>query len=130
MRQVAETRTAVFLGNGHAEQAHIAELPPHVAGEQIVAVDGGGTRRQLGSGERLYLLAQHIDGFTEGEIEAGVSHGATCLVVVLLDRVRRKVRRSSCDWRISCQSVTFTLAVNLPLDDCQHWRRPREVEVP
>ncbi len=77
--QVAKAGAAVLLGDGHAEQTHLAEFLPHVGREQVVLVDGLGARRQLGGDERLDLLAQHVDGFTEGEIEAGVVHGATCL---------------------------------------------------
>ncbi|MNN33131.1 hypothetical protein D3C81_1468720 [compost metagenome] len=82
--QVAETRAAVLLGHGHPQQAHLAELLPHVGGEQVVVVDGGGARRQLAGHEGADLVAQHVDGFAESEVEAGVRHGTTfvCLVVV------------------------------------------------
>ncbi|MNF26982.1 hypothetical protein D3C84_76290 [compost metagenome] len=76
--QVAEAGAAVFLGHGDAEQAHVAELLPHVGGEQVVAVDGGGARRQLGGDEGLDLLAEHVDGFAEGEVEGRIAHGSTC----------------------------------------------------
>jgi len=84
MSQVAHARTAVLLRHGDAEQAHLAELLPHVHGEGVGRVDLGGTRRQLGVHEGAYLVAQHVDGFAEGEVEAGVGHGTTfvCLVVV------------------------------------------------
>jgi len=77
--QVAEAGTAVLLGDGHAEQAHLAEFSPHVSREQVFLIDGFGARSNLGGDKGLHLLAQHVDGFTEGEIEAGVIHGATCL---------------------------------------------------
>ncbi|KAI3480412.1 hypothetical protein L1887_57426 [Cichorium endivia] len=34
MGQVTQAGAAVFLADGHAEQAHVAELAPHVGGEQ------------------------------------------------------------------------------------------------
>ncbi|CAM5412138.1 hypothetical protein SSTU70S_01591 [Stutzerimonas stutzeri] len=73
--QVAKAGAAVFLGNGHAEQTHLAELLPHVGRKQVVLVDGRGARRQLGGDEGLHLLAQHVDGVAEGKVEAGVTHG-------------------------------------------------------
>ncbi len=84
MGQVAEAGTAVLLGNGHAEQAHLAELLPHVSREQIFPVDGLGAGRQFGGDEGLHLLAQHVDGFTEGEVEAGMVHGAPADLVVVM----------------------------------------------
>ncbi|MNE16524.1 hypothetical protein D3C80_1094730 [compost metagenome] len=82
--QVAHAGAAVLLGNGDAQQAHLTEFLPHVGGEQVVVVDGGGARRQLAGHEGTHLVAQHVDGFTKGEVEAGVRHGTTfvCLVVV------------------------------------------------
>ncbi|MCY1562693.1 hypothetical protein D9M68_1001340 [compost metagenome] len=76
--QVAKARTAIFLFDGDAEQAHVAELLPHVGREQVVAVDGGSARGEFGGNEGLYLLAQHVDGFTEGEVEGRIAHGSTC----------------------------------------------------
>jgi len=75
VRQIAEAGAAVFLGDCHAEQAHLAEFLPHVGRKQVVLVDGRGARRQLGGDEGLHLFAQHVDGVAEGEVEAGVTHG-------------------------------------------------------
>ncbi len=84
MGQVAEAGATVFFGDGHAEQTHLAEFSPHVRREQVLLIDGFGARSNLGSDEGLHLLAQHVDGFTEGEIEAGVVHEPpACLVIAL-----------------------------------------------
>ena len=81
MGQVAEASAAVLLGDGHAEQTHLAEFSPHVRREQVFLIDGFGARGNLGGDEGLDLLAQHVDGFTEGEIEAGIVHGGHLLVL-------------------------------------------------
>ncbi len=72
--QVAHAGAAVFLVYGDTEQAHVAELAPHVAGKEVVAVDGFGAGRQFVGHETAHLVAEHVDGFTEGEVEAGVVH--------------------------------------------------------
>src|SRR5690606_18304996 len=57
---------------------------PHVRREQVVLVDGRGARRQLGGDEGLHLFAQHVDGVAKCKVEAGIVHGATCCLVVVL----------------------------------------------
>ena len=76
VRQVTQAGTTVFFRHGHAEQAHVAELAPQVGGEQIVDVDLSGARGDLFGDEGLNLIAQHVDGFTEGKVQGWVAHGA------------------------------------------------------
>ena len=76
VREVAEVAAAVLLLHGHAVQAERAELLPQVGGKDVVAVDLGGARRDLGGGELLHGVAQHVDRLAEVEGEAGqVGHG-------------------------------------------------------
>ena len=75
MGQVTEAGTAVFLGHGDAQQAHVAELAPQVGGEQVVDVDLGRARCDLLGHEGLHLVAQHVDGLAEGEVQGRVTHG-------------------------------------------------------
>jgi hypothetical protein len=70
MRQVTHASAAVFLVYGDTEQAHVAELAPHVAGEEVVTVDGFGAGRQFIRNETAGLVAEHVHGFTESEVEA------------------------------------------------------------
>jgi hypothetical protein len=69
VREVAEAGPAVFLVDGHAEQAERAELAPEVHRELVRPVDLGGPRRDLGGRELAHRIAQHPDGLAEGEIE-------------------------------------------------------------
>ena len=69
MRQIAHVGAAVLFLDRHAEQAHVAELAPHVHWEFVVAVDLRGARRQLGLGELVHRVAQHVEGFAEAEVE-------------------------------------------------------------
>ena len=72
--QVAQAGAAVFFRHGDTQQAHVAELAPHVGGEQVVVVDLRGTRRQFGGDEGAHLVAEHVDGLAQGEVQAGVMH--------------------------------------------------------
>ncbi|MNO77088.1 hypothetical protein D3C76_681860 [compost metagenome] len=74
VRQVAQRRAAEFLFHGDAEQAHVTELLPHVHGEGVFRVDLRGARRQLGGDEAADLVAQHVDGFAEAEVEGRIAH--------------------------------------------------------
>ncbi|MNS51009.1 hypothetical protein D3C72_836730 [compost metagenome] len=76
MRQVTQTRAAVLFRHGDAEQAHVTEFAPHVGGEQVVAVDLRGARGDLLGDKGLNLIAQHVDGFTEGEVQGWIAHGS------------------------------------------------------
>jgi len=80
MGQVAQAGTAVFFGHGNAQQAHVTELAPQVGGEQVVDVDLCRARRNLLGHEGLHLVAQHVDGFAEGEVQGGVTHGQAPLL--------------------------------------------------
>ena len=71
MLEIAHAGAAVFLLDGDAEHAERAELAPEVGGEVVVAVDGGGARRDLVGGEGLDLVAQHVGGLAEVEVQAG-----------------------------------------------------------
>jgi hypothetical protein len=71
VREVAEVRAAVFLGDGHAVQTERAELAPQVGREEVVAVDVRGARRDLVRGEVLHRVAQHLDRLAQVEVEAG-----------------------------------------------------------
>jgi len=75
MGQVTQAGAAVFFGHGNAQQAHVTELAPQVGGEQVVTVDLSRARRDLLGHEGLHLVAQHVDGFTEGEVQGRVTHG-------------------------------------------------------
>ncbi|MNY19367.1 hypothetical protein D3C86_1527970 [compost metagenome] len=74
--QIAEASTAVLFRNGDAQQAHVAEFAPQVGGEQVVDVDLSGARGDLLGDEGLNLIAQHVDGFTEGKVQGWVAHGS------------------------------------------------------
>ncbi|MNE51702.1 hypothetical protein D3C80_1463410 [compost metagenome] len=87
--QVAQAGAAVFFADGDAEQAHITELAPHVGGEQVVLVDLRGAGCQLGSHKGLHLVAQHVDGFAQGEVQGRVMHAGT-FCCLLLDSSRSK----------------------------------------
>ncbi|MNZ67304.1 hypothetical protein D3C78_855480 [compost metagenome] len=95
MGQVAQAGTAVFFADGDAEQAHVAEFAPHVGGEQVVLVDLRRARCQLCRNEGLHLVAQHVDGFAEGEVQGWIMHAGTfcCLLLEF----------------IAGQAITFTL---------------------
>ena len=75
VREIAHAGAAVFLLDGDAEQAERAQLGPQVGGEVVVAVDGGGARRDLGGGEGRAPVAQHVRGLAEAEVEAGQAVG-------------------------------------------------------
>ena len=80
--EVAEVAAAVLLLHRHAVQAERAELFPQVGGEEVVAVDVGGARRDLVGGELLHGVAQHVDRLAEAEGEAGkVGHGRLRVVL-------------------------------------------------
>ena len=72
--QITQARAAVFFRHGDAEQAHVAELAPHVGWEQVVVVDLRGARGELGGCEGAHLVAKHVDGLAQGEVQAGVMH--------------------------------------------------------
>jgi hypothetical protein len=65
VRQEAHAGAAVFGRDGHAEQAHLAELLPQVGGKQVVAIDAIGARGDFLFGERMHGFAQQIDVFSK-----------------------------------------------------------------
>ncbi len=56
-------------------QAEVAQLLPHVGGEEVVAVDVGGAGRELFVDEGANGFAQGIDVFTQVVVQAGQGHG-------------------------------------------------------
>ena len=58
--EIAHAGAAVFLFDGDAEQAEVAELAPQVHGKLVAAVDLRRARRDLGGGELLHGVAQHV----------------------------------------------------------------------
>ncbi len=77
MLEIAEAEAAVFLGHGHAEQAHLAELGPELAREAVAAVDFVGERRDAAQGEFADRLAQLVDARTQLEVEIDRKHAAS-----------------------------------------------------
>ena len=71
MREVTHRDAAVFRLDGDAEQSKLAELRPQRARKRIGAIDLGGERRNFLLRERPRRFAQHLDRFTETEIECG-----------------------------------------------------------
>ena len=67
--EVAHARAAVGFVNGNTQQAHVTELFPQVVGEQVVMVDGFGAGGDFTGGKAVDLLAQHIQGLAEAEVE-------------------------------------------------------------
>ncbi|MNO81649.1 hypothetical protein D3C76_728990 [compost metagenome] len=78
--QVAQAGAAVFFRYGNAQQAHVTELAPHVGGEQVFLVDLRGAGGQFGGDKGLDLVAQHVDGFAQGEVQGRVIHACTFAV--------------------------------------------------
>ncbi|MCY1267363.1 hypothetical protein D9M70_157950 [compost metagenome] len=76
MGQVTQAGTAVLFRHGNAQQAHVTEFAPQVGGEQVVDVDLSGARGDLLGDEGLNLIAQHVDGFTEGKVQGWIAHGS------------------------------------------------------
>jgi len=74
--QVTQAGTAVLFRHGDAKQAHVTEFAPQVSGEQVVDVDLSRARGDLFGDEGLNLIAQHVDGFTEGKVQGWIAHGA------------------------------------------------------
>jgi hypothetical protein len=64
--------------------AHLAQLAPEVGGEEVVAVDLGGARGDLGLGEGAHGLPQRGDVLAQREGESGFEHGVCLLRIVLL----------------------------------------------
>jgi hypothetical protein len=81
MSEIPHFGAAIGLGDGNAEQTHFTELGPELVGELVAAIDFGRQRRDFGLREILHRVAQHVDGFTEIEVEGGnMYHG--CLQVL------------------------------------------------
>lgn len=74
MGQVAQASAAVLFRYGDAQQAHVTELAPHVGGEQVVVVDLRGPWGQFSGDEGAHLVAEHVDGLAQGEVQGGVMH--------------------------------------------------------
>lgn len=74
MSQVAQAGAAVLFRHRDAQQAHVAEPAPHVGGEQVVVVDLRGAWGQLGGDKGTHLVAEHVDGLAQGEVQGGVMH--------------------------------------------------------
>ncbi|MNQ04715.1 hypothetical protein D3C85_174340 [compost metagenome] len=80
MSQVAHTRATILFGDGHTEQAHVAELAPQVHGELIGAVCGFRARGDFFGCKAGNGIAQHVDVFTKEEIQSGqMAHGPALL---------------------------------------------------
>ena len=75
VRQVTETRAAVFRLDRDAEQPQLAEPGPQVAGKLVVGVDRSGARRDFRGREIAYGLPQQADVIAQTKIE--VLHGST-----------------------------------------------------
>ncbi len=75
--EVAEAEAAVFLGHGHAEQAHFPEFGPEFARKAVAAVDLVGDRRNAAQGELADGLAQLVDARTQLEVEIDGKHAAS-----------------------------------------------------
>lgn len=67
--EVAHVGAAVLFFHGDTQQAHVAHFPPQVHGEFVVTIDFLGARRDFCSGKAVDLLAEHIEGFAEAEVE-------------------------------------------------------------
>ncbi len=113
MREVTQTCAAVLLRHGDAEQAHVTEFAPHVGGEQVVVVDLRGARGDLIGDEGLHLIAQHVDGFTEGEIQGWIAHEAPFGFFI--------------GWSARRIGVQLYVNVKLPEFDCQSALRKRQL---
>ncbi|MCY1423264.1 hypothetical protein D9M71_389720 [compost metagenome] len=127
MGQVTQTGAAVFFRDGDAEQAHVAELAPHVGGEQVVLVDLRGARRQFSGDEGLDLVAEHVDGFAQGEVQGRITHAGTFYlfldqgVVSALIAGKPAPTSSECtehcgSWLASDGAYNLYVNVNLPPD--------------
>ena len=75
--KIAHAGPAVFLASGHAEQTHLAKFPPQISREFVGAVNFGRPRRDFDVGKGFDRIAQQIDVFAEGEVEAGNVHGSS-----------------------------------------------------
>ena len=62
MFEVAHAGTAPFLLDRDAEDAEVTHLAPEVWREGVVAVDGGGARRDFRGGAATYPAPTLIDG--------------------------------------------------------------------
>ena len=67
--EVAHAGAAVGFVNGNTQQTHVTELFPQVVGEQVVMVDGFGAGGDFTGGKAVDLLAQHVQGLAEAEVE-------------------------------------------------------------
>ncbi len=74
VREITHVGAAVFLLDGNAQHAELAEARPQFIRKFIGAVDGGGARRDFPGGEGGDRFAQDGDGFAESEVESGVMH--------------------------------------------------------
>ena len=69
MSEVTHIRAAVRLLDGNAKQSEVAELAPQIHRELVAAIDLGSARRDLIGRERAYRVAQHVDVFSQPEIQ-------------------------------------------------------------
>ncbi len=72
MRDIPQSRAAIFLICGDAKQAKLAELRPEIAREQIFLVDFGGARRQPVLGPAGDHVAHFLDHRVEVELHESV----------------------------------------------------------
>ena len=73
MLEIAETRAAPFLFDRDAKQAELAHLRQQVARKPVRPVDLGGAGRNLVAGKVFHGFADHVRGFTEIEVQRGIS---------------------------------------------------------
>jgi hypothetical protein len=76
MREITEIAAAVFLLDGQAEDAELAELRPERVRKRVVAVGLRGQRCDLAAGECLHGIAQLVDVVAEIEIQGRAVHGS------------------------------------------------------
>ena len=75
VREIADCGAAVLVRNRDAEKSHVAHLPPQVRRKLVVAIDGGGARRDFLRGKLANRVAKHVDRFAMREIECRIAHG-------------------------------------------------------
>ena len=68
--QVAHGGAAVLFRDRDAQQTHRAHLRPEVHGEGVILVDRRRTGRDFGGGEGFHLIAQHVRGLPQIEVQA------------------------------------------------------------
>ena len=70
VREIPHAGAAVFLRDGDAEHAELAELRPEVARKLVLAVDLVGARRDVVLAEARDRIAQRVHVLAERKVEA------------------------------------------------------------